>query len=55
MGWHVSVVLVVVSLRPIALLVHVGVVRVRRRHRVKMVRCVVSSRSLARPCRAIGR
>lgn len=53
-GWHVSVVLVIMSACPIALLVHVGVVCVMLWNRVEMVGIVVCSSCLTRACGAIG-
>lgn len=52
---HVAVVLIVMRARPAPLLVHVGVVCVRRSHRVEMVGVGVVCRGrLARDCGAIG-
>lgn len=52
---HVAVILVVMSTCPAAFLVHVGVVRVWRRHRVEVVRGVVRSSSFTWTRRPIGR
>lgn len=54
-GRHVAVVLVIVRARPAPLLVHVGVVCVGWRHRVKMVGGVVCSGCLTRAWGAVGR
>lgn len=53
-GWHVSVVLVIMSACPIALLVHVGVVCVMLWKRVEMVGVVVCSSCLTWAWGAIG-